>query len=439
MPVDIHALFDELLALVFLECFRSAELPADEWHRYKFDFLGQDNTSQPRAYLRLHQRLRRVPFQVSGICRHWRNVALQTPSLWRHIRLDFDRLMCKEALETIVWRSGAVPLRVILDNVGCSLNDRGSQDYWPWLHYVIGRAETLVVASLNDDGAPDPELFAALSQPTAALVNYDLTVDTVETRAKCPPFTMFLSAPRLRHLRWKGPDLLFGDFHAAFPALDEVVIRCEVLRVSQLRGWLSVYMPSLRRMTLRGVNPTVVQDVDAESQRAHVPALSTTLEELTICNNLVAAFRKPGPSPLPRLRMLKVTRPHLRCDPTLHILISRCGESLVEVDLEVRLDKEIERVLASLRSLKTLRLVASKQTLAFLSSHALSLLVHVQEIVVFDVLTTHSSQYHSEFKRISEGLGGCTSPRSLMLVHEYGDVLSRIVVAGENISSRSFP
>lgn len=425
MPADIDALPDELLALVLLEWFRSSEQPAGEWHRYKFDYITSQSAGE-RDWL-LHQRLRRVPFQASAVCRRWRALALQTPALWRHIRLDFDRLPRMETLETLVSRSGAVPLRVVLDNAGCSINDRGAQDFWPLVHRVVGRAETLVVASIYDDCTPDPELFAALAQPNAALVNFSITVD-LDRGPPYPQFSLPLSAPRLQCLRWTGPDLHFGDFHVAFPALQEAFIRCETLHVSQLRSWFT-HMPNLRKMTLSGVNPIAVLDAGTHPRASHSVALSSSLSELVVCNKLVPALVTPSVPPFSMLRRLKVTYPHFRADPALLDLLRQCAESLESVDLELRPDKDIQRLIASLPALKTMRLPASDETMAFLSGHAQSLVAHrVEDIFIVGVRPGLYHRLRAKIESISESLRNSGSSGSLRLVDDYAKVVVRIVV-----------
>ena len=57
-----------------------------------------------------------LAWRLSQVCRRWRNAALDTPRLWRYLRLDLRRATHQISIRlyTLVTRSGAVPLDVYM-------------------------------------------------------------------------------------------------------------------------------------------------------------------------------------------------------------------------------------------------------------------------------------------------------------------------------------
>ena len=57
-----------------------------------------------------------LAWKLSHVCRRWRNAALDTPRMWRYLRLDLRRTthQISHRLNTLVRRSGAVPLDVCM-------------------------------------------------------------------------------------------------------------------------------------------------------------------------------------------------------------------------------------------------------------------------------------------------------------------------------------
>ncbi|KAF9041018.1 hypothetical protein BDZ89DRAFT_331671 [Hymenopellis radicata] len=118
---------NELLAKIFSHCIMKS---------YKSKDL---DALDPRA----------APWQLSGVCRRWRNLAINLPQLWTHLLLDFDKQrghitgrQCAYKVGLFGERSRGFPMSVYL---GSTMDDVTNYPVLPSLEVSIPRWESLCV------------------------------------------------------------------------------------------------------------------------------------------------------------------------------------------------------------------------------------------------------------------------------------------------------
>ncbi|KAJ7193778.1 hypothetical protein GGX14DRAFT_587526 [Mycena pura] len=127
------------------------------------------------------------PSQLMRVCRQWRDIALNTPQLWRAIEIDLDDERCVRAAKTWLVRSGSCPLSIRIDGFVDDFNKEAVEVILShrsrWEYFVID-----IPLAWDSCFLPDIASYPLLRQ-------LDIRFDNADTTS--PAFT-FSDAPSLR-------------------------------------------------------------------------------------------------------------------------------------------------------------------------------------------------------------------------------------------------
>ncbi|KAL0579298.1 hypothetical protein V5O48_002696 [Marasmius crinis-equi] len=154
-----------------------------------------------------------APILLTQVCRHWRDIALSTPSLWSSIAVTVHKDQCTPPLsliETWVSRSKMQPLSFSIDErlhledvvehedliTGATVMEKFLPAYNRWkrasLTHADWRIEELGISDIRVDSGPPPLLEALYMSREYWLGNVH------------DPLRTLLAAPKLSTVHWRG-------------------------------------------------------------------------------------------------------------------------------------------------------------------------------------------------------------------------------------------
>ncbi|KAF6761914.1 hypothetical protein DFP72DRAFT_957668, partial [Ephemerocybe angulata] len=142
--------------------------------------------------------------RVTFVCRHWRSVALQSPSLWSNIVFSNTNLA-----ETMLTRSKGAPLTIWYNNV--NNRDKPSSVLTTALSSVDRlRSVNLRVSPVHDDSYIQPALLAWAQKTGPALTSFEMSC-MYNRNGSLPKAFLRASSHSLRILSIVGCDCTWED------------------------------------------------------------------------------------------------------------------------------------------------------------------------------------------------------------------------------------
>ncbi|KDQ65107.1 hypothetical protein JAAARDRAFT_202338 [Jaapia argillacea MUCL 33604] len=242
---------------------------------------------------------------VTHVCRHWRQIALSTPSLWCHFMIVHPsqvegRIFQREYLQTMLLRSGNLPLSfsMVFDQYEATY-DLLLPAIERWQHVRLYGPVQYASGILENNPGAFPMLETLVIAPLRATVSSRLEPTT--------PFQI-THAPRLRALilgQFAHPSLLI----LPWSQLTQLTLRCSIP--------LSEYPAFLRKC------PNLV-NCELDIQYRIVPDLPFPLTSLVLqhLQTLVVWSERPFQTlldslVLPALRELSFEAPHIQRHPPI--------------------------------------------------------------------------------------------------------------------------